>query len=258
MTTYKFLRWYRGEDAGDIKRIELVEKWICLNVLEKKICKLNPKILMDEKSWRTWKSNQNIVMDEELVQNVVMDEELFQNVAMGEQFVKNFVMDAKIDPNVVMNLSIFKIGGWSILQPNNRKLLEELAHENEPWLLIRILSRDSFLMMQYMERHFMSVDLNAKELMPLSEDIHVTTQAYMQQHKAEWKHETPRRTYIVKRIYEDEIHEHSDGNFRRSDRNRVNTCGRQQVPFFSTVGESKYAWRTILEDMHRKLGREIG
>ena len=26
---------YRGEDAGDLKRIELVEKWICLNVLEK-------------------------------------------------------------------------------------------------------------------------------------------------------------------------------------------------------------------------------
>ena len=33
------LEWYRGEDAGDLKRIELVEKWTCLNVLEKKICK---------------------------------------------------------------------------------------------------------------------------------------------------------------------------------------------------------------------------
>ena len=69
---------------------------------------------MDEKSWKTWKSNQKIVMDEELVQNGVID----------EKFVKNFVMDAKIDPKVVMDLSTFKTGGWNILQPSNRKLLE--------------------------------------------------------------------------------------------------------------------------------------
>ena len=43
---------------------------------------------MDMKSWRTWKSNQKIVMDEELVQNGVM----------GDKFVKNFVIGAKIDP----------------------------------------------------------------------------------------------------------------------------------------------------------------
>ena len=36
------LERYRGEDAGDLKRIELVEEWTCLNVLEKKMCKLNP------------------------------------------------------------------------------------------------------------------------------------------------------------------------------------------------------------------------
>ena len=53
---------------------------------------------MNEKSWKTWKSNQKIVMNEELVQNGVMN----------EQFVKNFVMNAKIDPKVVMDLSIFK------------------------------------------------------------------------------------------------------------------------------------------------------
>ena len=97
---------------------------------------------MKEKSWRTWKSNQNIVMDEELVQNIVMDEELVQNIVIDEElgqngvmdgkFVKNFVMGAKIDPKVVMDLSIFKIGGWSSLQPSNRKLLEELIDENEP------------------------------------------------------------------------------------------------------------------------------
>ena len=57
-----------------------------------------------------WRSNQNIVMDEELV----------RNVAMNEKIVKSIVMNAKIDPKVVMNLPIFKIGGWNILQPSNR------------------------------------------------------------------------------------------------------------------------------------------
>ena len=52
------LVWYRGEDAGDIKRSELnewIENWTCLNALERKICKINPKLLMDDKSWKTWK-----------------------------------------------------------------------------------------------------------------------------------------------------------------------------------------------------------
>ena len=103
MTTCKFPRWmnstrwmderavisekcwrYRGEDAGDLERIELVEKWTCLNAFEKKLCKLNPKVVTDEKinpkilteekNWRTWKSNQNTVMGEQLVQNVAMGE----------------------------------------------------------------------------------------------------------------------------------------------------------------------------------------
>ena len=47
------LKRYRGEDAGDLKRSEFVENWTCLNLLEKKLCKINPKIPMDEKSWRT-------------------------------------------------------------------------------------------------------------------------------------------------------------------------------------------------------------
>ena len=120
---------YRGEDAGDLRRIELVEKWTCLNVLEKKICKLHPKILTKETSWRTWKSDQNIVMDEELVHNIVMDEELVQNVAMGGKFVKNFAMGAKIDSKVSMDKSISKINGWKSLQLSNRKLLEESIEE---------------------------------------------------------------------------------------------------------------------------------
>ena len=88
----KVLEWYRGEDAGDLERVELpvlVENWRHLNDPGRKICKINLKILMEEKSWKTWKS------------------------VMDGKFVKNFVMDAKIDPKVVMDLSVFKTGGWN-------------------------------------------------------------------------------------------------------------------------------------------------
>ena len=94
---------------------------MCHNSLEENLTKSNLKILMDEKCWKTWKSNQKIMMDEELVQNGVMD----------GKTVKKSVMCAKIDPKLVMDLSIFKIGGWNIPQPRNRKLLEEGIEEND-------------------------------------------------------------------------------------------------------------------------------
>ena len=92
------LERYRGEDAGDLKRSELdelVENRVCLNAVKKKMWKINAKILIDENSWRTWKSNQNSVMNEALVQNSVMNEERVQNDVMNETFVKNFVMDGQ-------------------------------------------------------------------------------------------------------------------------------------------------------------------
>ena len=49
------LDWYRGEDAGDLKRSEkneLVENLTCLNAFEGKIWKSNPKVVMEEKSWK--------------------------------------------------------------------------------------------------------------------------------------------------------------------------------------------------------------
>ena len=62
------LDWYRGEDAGDLKRSELnelVENMTCLNALAGEIWnssqkivtdeKINQKIVTDEKSWKTWK-----------------------------------------------------------------------------------------------------------------------------------------------------------------------------------------------------------
>ena len=94
-------------------------------------------------------------------------------------------MDAKIDPKVVMDLSIFKIGGWNILQPSDRKLLEEFIDENEPWLLNGIPSRDSSFMIQYLERHFVRSDQHVKELMSLREGLHVMMQCYMRQHFAD-------------------------------------------------------------------------
>ena len=86
----------------------------------------NPKLVTDEKSWKTGKSDQKIAMDEELVQNSVMN----------EKFVKNSVMNAKIDPKVVMDLSIFKIGGWNSLQSCNQQLLEEFIDENEHFVKV--------------------------------------------------------------------------------------------------------------------------
>ena len=49
------LEWFREEDARDLRRSDLnktVEGMSCLNALEGKIWKNNPKILMDEESWK--------------------------------------------------------------------------------------------------------------------------------------------------------------------------------------------------------------
>ena len=48
------LDWYRGEDAGDLKRSELnylVENMTCFGALEGQIWKSNPKVVRDEQSW---------------------------------------------------------------------------------------------------------------------------------------------------------------------------------------------------------------
>ena len=79
---------------------------------------------------------------------------------MDVKFVMNFVMDAKIEPKVVMDLSILNISEWNILQPSNRKLLEEFTDENELWLLIGIPSKDVFLRIRCMEQHFVRTDRN--------------------------------------------------------------------------------------------------
>ena len=47
------LERYRGEDARDLKRSEVGQ---VSNALERKLWNMNPKILMVEKSWKTWKS----------------------------------------------------------------------------------------------------------------------------------------------------------------------------------------------------------
>ena len=112
---------------------------------------------------------------------------------MNETLVKNSVMNAQIDPKVVMDLSIFKIGGWNSLQPSNQQLLEEIIDENEPWLLIRIPSRDLFVVTQYLERHSVSSDQHMKKLMSLREGLHMMMQCYLRHHFADrcWLHEHP-------------------------------------------------------------------
>ena len=107
------LEWYRGEDAGDLKRSESnewVENMTCLNVSERKIWKGDQNVVMDEKSWKIWKNNQNNVMNEELVQNSVMNEELVQNGVMNEELVQNGVMNEELVQNGVMNEELVQNG----------------------------------------------------------------------------------------------------------------------------------------------------
>ena len=122
------------------------------------------------------KSNQKIAMDEELVQEIVMDEELVQYGVMDGKFVK-----------VVLDLSIFKIGGWNILQPSNQKLLEEWINENNPRLLIGIPSRDSFFTKESRWQSRLST--------LLCEDLHEIMQCHERQHfvASNDLHEHPKR-----------------------------------------------------------------
>ena len=202
---------------------------------------------MDEKSWKTWKSNQNIVMVEELVQNVVMDE-LIQNGVMDEKFVNNLVMDAKNDPKVVTDLYIFKIGGWNILKPSNRKLSEENIDQNEPWLLIRIPSRDSFLTIQYLERHPASSDQRLKELTPLREGPHVTTQCCMRQHD-ECCHSESRKESAKMKFMKGQICRWSIQKMRSESSGYM----------WKTMGAFLHSWRIkiALESYFEKRAQEI-
>ena len=58
--------------------------------------------------------------------------------------VKIFVMDAKSDPKVVMDLSIFKNRWMEQSATQESKFVGGIIDENEPCLLIEILSRDPF------------------------------------------------------------------------------------------------------------------
>ena len=120
------LDWYGQEDAGDLRRKTLnesVENTTAPNALEGKI-------------WKSEKSNQNGVIN--------------------EQIMKNIVMSAKIDPKDPRS----KIGGLNNLQPNNQHLLEQLMDENEPWLLMTIPHRGPFLVTQYTWNETLRVQIN--------------------------------------------------------------------------------------------------
>ena len=146
-------------------------------------------------------------MDEELVQNVAMDEELVQNVATG----------AKIDPKVEMDLSMFEIDGWKILQPSNRKLLEESNEEAATVaLLIETPSRDSFLVMHYV-----------KELTLPREGLRETMQCYKRQHFAAGN----------------ELHEHPGGHSSGRESTRMKFMNILEYSKMRSES-SEYMWKT--------------
>ena len=148
-----------------------------------------------------------------------------------------------------MDLSIFKLGGWNSLQPSNQNLLEKFIDESEQWLLIGIPNRDQFLVTQYLERHFVSSDQHMKELMPLRECLHVTTQCYLRQHFAHryWLHEHP-VGHASWRTYDEEIHKRINcllcvrllcrWNVQKMRSEATEHVGKQLVSL-QTVGKSK-------------------
>ena len=83
------------------ERVVTLEK--CWIGIEEKNWKSNQMVVTDQKSWKTWKSKQNIVINEEFVQNVVMNEELVQNSVMNEHLSQNSVMNEEFVQNGVMN-----------------------------------------------------------------------------------------------------------------------------------------------------------
>ena len=89
----------------------------------------------------------------------------------------------KIDPKVVMDQSMCKTGGWNILQPSIRKLLEDGIEENDSHVLsIKNPSRDLFLTIQYLERQLMCDDQNVKGSKPLREVLHCAASNDLHEH----------------------------------------------------------------------------
>ena len=81
----------------------------------------------------------------------------------------------------------------TVRNPSIKNCWKKFFDENEPWLLLGILSRDPFVLTQYLERYSVSSDQNMKKLMSLREGLHVMMQCYMRRHFADryWLHEHP-------------------------------------------------------------------
>ena len=126
--------------------------------------------------------------------------------------------------------------------PRSRKLLEEFIDETEPCLLIGTPSRDSFNTIQ-------SSDPHMKELMPLREGLHVTTQWYLRQldacrRSASWR-ESARRNFM-------------EGPICRWNVQKMWSESSEYV--WNTTGAFINSWRikTALERYFEKRAHEIG
>ena len=117
----------------------------------------------------------------------------------------------KIDPKVCDWICPYsKVVDGTVCKPINQKLLEEFIDENEIVVVDRkFLSRDPFLVTQYLERHSVSSDRHMKKSMSLREGLHVIMQLYMRQHFADlyWLHEHPGGHASWERTNDEEIHQ---------------------------------------------------
>ena len=126
-------------------------------------------------------------------------------------------MDAKMDPKVVMDLPVFKICGWNILQPSNRKLLEESIEEDELQLLIGSLSKCPFLVMHYVQ-----------ELKLSREGLHEMMQCCKRQHFAA----------------SNDLHEHPRGHSSRRESTRMKFMNIPMGYSKMRSESSEYMWKT--------------
>ena len=113
------------------------------------------------------------------------------------------------------NYSVTTFGYWSFVD------------KHEPWLLIEIPSRDSFLVTRYLERQeavlqligiLQGINLVMHHAITSTREVrwcNVTGNSTLQPVtvRSAW---TSKRTFIVERIYEGEFHEHSIGIFNEA------------------------------------------
>ena len=176
-------------------------------------------------------------------------------------------MDAKIDPKVVMDLSIFKIGGWSELQPSDHKSLEKFTEENMPQLLVGFLKQRSILCYTILEGTLWEFRSTLKNLISFREGLRVMIQYYKRQHSADfyWLHEHLGGPASWRESMTRKLAKESTTYYIRGPVCKWNIHMMQSEYVRKTTGFFTNSWsipnrigELFLQSLHGKFGRETG